>query len=68
MSRTADYFGLLAYMFVMYGGLPVAESLWSDSSVRAPGKNQRRLRVVGGSDKPKLKRRRTPPAERNVAA
>jgi hypothetical protein len=68
MSRTADYFGLIAYMFVMYGGLPVAESLWSDVTAREPAKKARTLRVVTRTDQPKAKRRRAPVAAQDAAA
>jgi hypothetical protein len=55
----ADYFGLVAYMFVMYGGLPGSDTLWSDS-VQPAQATSRKLRVVGGAgDTPKRSRRKS---------
>ncbi len=60
MSKAADYFGLVAYMFVMYGGLPGSDSLWSDTREPAPSKGQRpKLRAVAAKGKPPRPRRRT---------
>jgi hypothetical protein len=58
MPRAADYFGLLAYMFVMYGGLPGSDSLWLDSS--QPNRRKKgspRLRVVSSNDASKRQRK-----------
>jgi hypothetical protein len=59
MSKAADYFGLMAYMFVMYGGLPGSDSLWSDTAEPERARRQRpKLKIVAsGADAPKRKRR-----------
>ena len=60
MSRAADYFGLVAYMFVMYGGLPGSDSLWSDTLEPARARAQRpKLKLVASNDNlpPSRKRR-----------
>jgi hypothetical protein len=58
MPRVADYFGLMAYMFVMYGGLPGSDSLWLTAS--EPDRTKRRrpnLKLVASNDAPKRRRR-----------
>ncbi len=59
MSKAADYFGLIAYMFVMYGGLPGSDSLWSEAREPKRGERPRsRLKVVASNDDvPRRKRR-----------
>ena len=60
MSKTADYLGLMAYMFVMYGGLPGSDSLWSD--VIEPGRPRRqrpKLKLVVSNDNVPSRQRRT---------
>ena len=59
VRNPADYFGLVAYMFVMYGGLPGSDTLWSDS-VQPTQATSRKLRVLGRtSDTPKRSRRKS---------
>ena len=64
MPKAVDYFGLIAYMFVMYGGLPGSDSLWSD--VRTTGQNEgprSKLKLVASDGKlPRRKRRPAAPA------
>jgi hypothetical protein len=51
MSKAANYFGLVAYMFVMYGGLPGHDALWSESSQPIGGRRKRsNLRLVASQD------------------
>lgn len=60
MPRTADYFGLMAYMFVMYGGLPGSDSLWSVASEPERARRQRpNFKVVASNDNVPKRRRRT---------
>jgi hypothetical protein len=62
MRNPVDYFGLVAYMFVMYGGLPGSDSLWSESRETGQAKRGRpKLRVIRPTDDP-------PPARRRRAA
>ncbi len=72
MRNPADYFGLVAYMFVMYGGLPGSDMLWSESYQEERPKPRRgNLRVVGGNDDlpPAHKRRRqADPEAEEIAA
>lgn len=52
MSKAANYFGLMAYMFVMYGGLPGQDALWSDASQPDRARRKRsNLRLVSSQDK-----------------
>jgi hypothetical protein len=48
MSNAVDYVGLVAYMFVMYGGLPGSDSLWSDTVAEHGRRGRRRLTVMKG--------------------
>jgi hypothetical protein len=59
MPRSADYLGLLAYMFVMYGGLPGSDSLWLDSSQPRTRHGQRRpkLKIVAANTVAKRRRK-----------
>lgn len=60
MSNAADYVGLMAYMFVMYGGLPGSDSLWSD--VIEPGRTPQqrpKLKLVASNDNAPTRKRRT---------
>ena len=70
MPRTADYFGLMAYMFVMYGGLPGSDSLWGVAN--EPERVRRRppkLKVVSSNtDAPKRKRRAAAATAQEFAA
>lgn len=60
MSKTADYLGLVAYMFVMYGGLPGSDSLWSSDSEDGPSRRQGgKLRIVASNPDPAKRRRRS---------
>ena len=70
MRNAADYFGLLAYMFVMYGGLPGSDSLWSESIAPASSRQGRpNLRVIQRNpDAPKRKRRSAKTSTREMAA
>lgn len=52
MRVAADYFGLMAYLLVMYGGLPDREALWSETPARARGKGRLRLIEGGPSRRP----------------
>jgi hypothetical protein len=59
MSRTADYFGLMAYMFVMYGGLPGSDSLWLATAESGKTKSPRpKLKLVASNDDVPKRRRR----------
>jgi hypothetical protein len=46
-----DYFGLMAYFFVMYGGMPDPDLLWSEESrgTSKPKRNRSKLRVIEGA-------------------
>jgi hypothetical protein len=70
MRSAADYFGLIAYMFVMYGGLPGSDSLWSEMSQPAPATRGRpNLRVIEGNpDAPKRRRRSAKIVTQEMAA
>jgi hypothetical protein len=52
MRNAADYFGLVMYMFVMYGGLPGSDILWSESSRPAPSRREANLRVIPPTESP----------------
>lgn len=59
MSKTADYLGLVAYMFVMYGGLPGSDSLWSSVSEPEPARRQGgKLKIVASNPDRKQRKRR----------
>ena len=62
MRNAADYFGLVVYMFVMYGGLPGSDILWTESNQPASSRRRRpNLRVIPptGEPPPRRQRRRT---------
>jgi hypothetical protein len=67
MPRTADYFGLMAYMFVMYGGLPGADTLWLSDSEASRQAQRPKLKVVAANDAPK-RRSKAPVAASEAAA
>ena len=62
MSRTADYLGLVAYMFVMYGGLPGRDHLWSDALELRPRRTRSKLKIVQSNDRAPARKRRQPAA------
>ena len=51
MRNAVDYFGLMAYLWVMSGGMPESELLPRERAVRSPKprtRTRRRLRVIEG--------------------
>lgn len=58
MRTAADYFGLMAYLFVMYGGLPDRNMLWAVDAAEQPRSRRRRshLRLIKGSPEPPSRR------------
>jgi hypothetical protein len=51
MRTLADYFGLMAYLWLMHGGVPDDEPVLLEEyrKVRASGRRRSQLRVVKGS-------------------
>jgi hypothetical protein len=51
MRTLADYFGLMAYLWLMHGGMPddAPVMLQEYRKVRAPGRRRRQLRGLKGS-------------------
>ena len=70
MPRAVDYLGLVAYMFVMYGGLPGSDSLWSDAAEpQQPPRKQNRLRgVAANGEMPRRGRRSAASSDAQEAA